>query len=172
MIFAPWRREHFVVAGLIEVIVRVKNCLHLRGAGDGLGRAAVHQHQTFTDGESHDICAAAIQNGDLVGEMANTLLPKIRARPTSPALQPQRSSTDLDDSYLDSCDYAGAVAEMVAFQPHLLQQSQVEIRDRRTFRQQQMLAAPASSCRSRRQPECSARDNCCAGRCCSCSTRT
>ena len=71
----------------------------------------------------------------------------------------------------DARDLAGAVGEALHLEPRLVQHRQQQVRQRRVLGQLDLLAALEPG-RSRRRRGCSAADSCCAGRCCSCSSRT
>src|SRR5580700_9118246 len=70
MIFCALGGIPFVVAGLIEVVVRVEDGLHLRGGSETCRSAAVHQDEPAVGGEGHYIGAACVEHCDFVGQRA------------------------------------------------------------------------------------------------------
>ena len=88
--FRPRRREHFVVAGLIGVIVGVEERLHFSARGQvlqrghhlvaGLRSAAVHQHEPVTGGESQHIAPPPSTTASLSGQAPGAGLLAVRIR--------------------------------------------------------------------------------------------
>ena len=80
--FRARRREHFVVAGLIEVIVGVEERLDFGVRGQALERrhhlvaglrsAAVDQHEAVAGGEREYIAAASVDDGQLVRQVGES----------------------------------------------------------------------------------------------------
>src|SRR5262249_19927509 len=74
-------RKYFVVARLVEVVVRIEErldlgrcCETLQRAGERvtrLWRAAVHQHETFTRREHDDVTATGLDNAEVIGQTSN-----------------------------------------------------------------------------------------------------
>jgi hypothetical protein len=69
--FRARRREHFIVAGLIGVMVGIEERHHLpfkcsSHLRSELRRTAVHEHKSVSDGQSDRVCFTKPEDGDFV----------------------------------------------------------------------------------------------------------
>jgi len=113
--------------------VSVEEYLDLLADGQvGCWRAAVHEDEAVRAGEGNGVGAACFQHSDLFVDTPGGEKPCNRTR--------HYAFQEFSAMHSNSRNDAGAVAELVALNPGLLQYRQVEIRDGRALRQDDVLA--------------------------------